>query len=62
MTTRPARRHIVRGILGGLLLGLGAALLLWQLGVTAVSADILVLAGLVLGLAAGLVPLPRARG
>lgn len=59
MKPRQPRRHVVRGLLGGLVLGLGLALLLWLLGVTSVNADLAVLAGLVIGLALGLVRLPR---
>ncbi len=58
MTTTP-RRHVVQGLLGGLLLGLGVALLLVQLRVTAVPTDLVVGVGLLVGLTLGTIRLPR---
>jgi ferric-dicitrate binding protein FerR (iron transport regulator) len=59
MTTRQPRRHVARGLLGGLVLGVGVALMLWLFGVTSVNADVAIAACIVIGLALGLVRLPR---
>ena len=59
MADREPSRHVVRGLLGGLILGLGLALLLTLFRVTAVGSDVVVGACLVLGLLVGAVRLPR---
>jgi hypothetical protein len=59
MSAHTPKRHLVRGILGGLLLGIGIAVLLWQLGITAVSSDLVVGLGLLVGIVLGAVRLPR---
>lgn len=59
MAAKDLSRHVVRALLAGLLLGLGLALMLASLRVTAVPTDLVVGACLLLGLALGVVKLPR---
>ena len=57
-TVTEPRRHLVRGVLGGLFLGLGLALLLILLRVTAVPPDLVIGVCLVMGIVLGGLKLP----
>ena len=59
------KRHIVRGLLSGLLLGLGVALLLFSYAKVAIgtlSFLIVIVIGIVLGLVIGLIGTPAGAG
>ncbi len=61
MARREPSRHVFRGVLGGLVLGLGLALVLILYRVSVVPPDVVIGLCLVLGLALGLAKLPRSR-
>ena len=59
------KRHIVRGLLGGLLLGLGVAVLLFTYAKVAVGTlafPLVVLVGVVVGLVIGVIGTPDGAG
>jgi phage shock protein PspC (stress-responsive transcriptional regulator) len=59
MARKEPRRHLVRGVLGGLLFGLGLALLLVLFRVTVVGSDIVIGICLLIGIVLGSLRLPR---